>query len=252
MKRNRVSALVGVGAAIVVMIVALGLLESTRGSRAEEGTLLRMPTFPPTPTIGQAPPDTQARGSKTLFADSFASDSSLSNWSFEDLADVLPEDKSVWTITEGQLQQSRTGLAATPSEQETIAVTGKADWTNYVISAKVYDFQNATFGLVVRRQGNSFYRYRAISDVYEDTPKHILEKVVNGVATPLATLDGPGYSRRQWHTVSMSAVGSTITVQLDGKRVLQATDTTLASGQAGLYTRAFGGIRFDDVTIAQP
>lgn len=252
MKRHRVPALVGVGAAIVVMIVALGLLESVRGSRAQEGTLLHLPTFPPTPTIGQAPPDTQARSSKTLFADSFASSTSLSGWSFVDLEDVLPEDKSVWTVQDGQLQQSRTGEAATPSEQETLAVTGKSDWTDYVVSAKVYDFQNATFGLVARRQGNSFYRYRAISDVYEDTPKQVLEKVVNGVATPLATLDGPGYSKRQWHSVTMSVVGSAITVQLDGKQVLTANDSTLTSGQAGLYTRAFGGIRFDDVTIAQP
>lgn len=252
MKRHRVPALVGVGAAIVVMIVALGLLESVRGSRAEEGTLLRLPSFAPTPTIGQAPPDTQARGSKTMFADSFAGEASLASWSFVDLEQVLPEDTSVWTVQDGQLQQSRTGAAAAPSQQETLAVTGKSDWTNYVVSAKVYDFQNATFGLVARRQGNSFYRYRVIADLYEDTPKQILEKVVNGVATPLATLDGPGYSKRQWHSVSMSVVGPSITVQLDGKQVLTASDSSLTSGQAGLYTRAFGGIRFDDVTIAQP
>jgi len=30
------------------------------------------------------------------------------------------------------------------------------------------------------------------------------------------------------------------------------TDSTLASGQAGLYTRALGGIRFDDFLVAAP
>jgi len=46
--------------------------------------------------------------------------------------------------------------------------------------------------------------------------------------------------------------GSQIRVTLDGKVVAEATDSTLTSGQAGIYTRALGGIRFDDFRVATP
>ena len=133
-----------------------------------------------------------------------------------------------------------------------MALTGDPGWTDYTVSASVYDQNNATFGLVARRQGNSFYRYRIIADQFEATPKQILEKVVNGVATPLVTREGPGYAPRQWHTIAMRVVGPSIRVTLDGALVAEASDSTLAGGQAGLYTRALGGIRFDDVTVSAP
>jgi hypothetical protein len=72
------------------------------------------------------------------------------------------------------------------------------------------------------------------------------------VATPLATLQGPGYEQRQWHTAALRVAGANLQVTLDGKVVAEATDASLASGQAGLYTRALGGIRFDDVTVTSP
>jgi hypothetical protein len=133
-----------------------------------------------------------------------------------------------------------------------MAITGDPAWTNYTISAKVYDQENATFGLVARRQGDSFYRYRIIASSLSGTPKQVLEKVVNGEATALATLETPGYEQRQWHTVALSVAGSNIRVTLDGAVVMEATDSTLTSGQAGIYTRALGGIRFDDVTVTAP
>ncbi|GAB4213767.1 MAG: hypothetical protein OHK0022_51350 [Roseiflexaceae bacterium] len=251
MKRNQVSALLSAGALLVVLVAVVALIAS-QPSRAGEGTLVKFPDFPPTPTAGQAPPDTQAVGGARLFSEAFASAASLSAWSVIDPQNLLPEDASNWLVEEGQLIQDRAGFAKSPSERETMLVAGTTSWTDYVVSAKVYDSQNATFGLVARRQGDSFYRYRVIADLYEATPKHVLEKVVNGVATPLATLDGPGYAKRKWHSVSLSVVGSKIEARLNGALVLQATDSTLTSGQAGLYTRAFGGIRFDDVAVAQP
>jgi hypothetical protein len=187
-----------------------------------------------------------------LAASDFSSANAVANWQFIDLSDVLPEDQSVWKVEDGALVQNRTANAGNPSIQETIAVVGDQKWTDYTITAKVYDQMNATFGLVARRTGNSFYRYRAIANRYPDTPKQVLEKVVDGVATPLVTVDKPGYDQLQWHVVSMTVSGSHIRVTLDGTVVAEATDTTFASGQAGLYTRAIGGIRFDDVVITKP
>lgn len=252
MNRQRIALLAAAGVICVLVISGLGLSVSRSGRAEEAPPLLRYPTFPPTPTVAPPPSDPLDTVGTPLFTDSFGSEGALTNWQIVDLQPGLPEDRSVWVVKDGQLVQNRTAAAGNPNEQETLAVTGKGVWTDYRVSAKVYDQNNATFGLVVRRQGNSFYRYRIIASQYEATPKQVLEKVIDGVATPLATLDGPGYEQRTWHVVSMQVIGTQITVTLDGEIVAQATDATLRSGQAGLYTRAFGGIRFDDVAITTP
>ncbi len=176
----------------------------------------------------------------------------MQNIQVVDPDDIMPEDQALWAVEDGALVQNRTANANSPNVHETTAMLGNPAWDNYTVSAKVYDENNITFGLVARRQGGSFYRYRVLANDYSDTPKQVLEKVIDGVATPLATKDSPGYDQRQWHTVSLSVVGSKITAILDGKAILEATDTALAKGQAGLYTRAVGGIRFDDVAITRP
>ena len=176
----------------------------------------------------------------------------LARWQIVDPAGLPPEDHANWDIQDGALVQDGTGAAHDPNTHETMALMGDPGWTDYTVSAKVYDQQNATFGLVARRQNNSFYRYRIIANSFSGTPKQVLEKVVNGVATPLVAHDAPGYDQRQWHIVALTVAGTSIRVTLDGTLVAETTDASLASGQAGLYTRAIGGIRFDDVVVAMP
>ena len=191
------------------------------------------------------------RGAAVLFADSFDGEKAAGSWEFADLNDVLPEERAAWVVQDGRLAQNGTVIPQSPKSHETAAFVGDASWTDYTVSAKVYDQINGSFGLIARRNGNSFYRYTVIADFYEGGPKHLLEKVVDGVATPLASIDAPGYEQRRWYTVSMSVSGQEIRVWLDGKLVATATDATLASGQAGLYTRAIGNIFFDDVAVTK-
>jgi hypothetical protein len=252
MKRHRLIVVALASLMSLGAIVLLGLNASVSG-RAEEGApLLEYPEFPPTPTVAPAPAAPPHVAGAVLAAASFDTPDALAAWQIVDPADLQPEDRSVWDIGDGALMQNRTAAAGDPNTYETMALTGDPAWTNYTVSASVYDQNNASFGLVARRQGNSFYRYRIIADHLEATPKQVLEKVVDGVATPLASLDGPGYARRQWHTIAMSVAGPSIRVTLDGTLVAEATDTALVGGQAGLYTRALGGIRFDDVTVTAP
>jgi hypothetical protein len=238
---------------VSLAVVALLGMNAIRSGRAEEPEpILKMPTYPPTPTIAPAPASAPSVAGAPLASFNFDAATALSPWQIIDDEGIPAQYRSVWEIQDGALAQNRTADAGNPNIQETMAVTGDPAWADYTISAKVYDQKNATFGLVARRQGNSFYRYRIIANRYEATPKQILEKVVKGVATPLVTHDKPGYDQRQWHTVALSVAGSHITVTLDGTVVAEATDTSLTSGQAGLYTRALGSIRFDDVVIARP
>jgi hypothetical protein len=236
-----------------VAAVALLGFNATRSGRAEEGApILTYPDITPTATIAPVPESKPQVAGAPLQSESFDSPDALAHWEILDPADIMPEDHANWVIQDGVLVQDRTGAAHDPNTNETMAITGDPSWTNYTVSAKVYDQENATFGLVARRQGNSFYRYRIIASSLSGTPKQVLEKVIDGVATPLVTLETPGYEQRQWHTVALSVAGTNIRVTLDGAVVAEATDAALTSGQAGLYTRALGGIRFDDVTVTAP
>jgi hypothetical protein len=251
MKRFRLPIGYITGVAAVLLVVSLVFLSRGSTSANDQDPVLKMPDFPPTPTVPAPPADASKPSGTRLLGDTFTSEGTLARWEFVDTAQV-PADKANWVVENGQLLQDRTGLDKAPNTSPTMAFTGDPQWANYTVSTKVYDENNATFGLVARRQGNSFYRFRMNADSYPDTPKLVLEKVVDGVATPLVTSDGPGYTQHQWHTAALTVRGTAIQATVDGKVVAQATDSTLSSGQAGLYTLELGYIRFDDVTVAAP
>jgi hypothetical protein len=252
MKRQRPLIFALASLACIAVIALLGLNAARSGRAEEEAPILTYPDITPTATIAPPPASKPNVAGAPLVSESFDSPNALASWEILDPEAVMPEDRANWEVRDGVLIQTGTGAAHDPNTNETMAFAGAPSLTDYTISAKVYDQENVTFGLVARRQGNSFYRYRIIASNLSGTPKQALEKVVDGVATPLITLEGPGYEQRQWHTVALSVAGATIRVTLDGAVVAEATDTTLTSGQAGLYTRALGGIRFDDVTVTAP
>lgn len=255
MKYHRIFIAVAASLSIVIVLSVLGQGLSRRGQAGEEPLPTPMFDFQPEPTatLPVPPTDVAMIASETLFSDGFATEESLQSWTFLDLAeDLLPENQAVWQIENGYLLQDATGPAATSDPHEILAVTGPSSWTDYTITADVYDRYNATFGLVARRQGNSFYRYRVLAEPSTNGSMHVVEKVIDGVVTPLVEVNGPGYTYQRWYSVTLSVVGSTITVMLDGETVATATDTTLTNGQGGLYTLALGGILFDNVQIVAP
>jgi hypothetical protein len=193
-----------------------------------------------------------------LTAAAFDDAASLSDWEIVDLEFVLPESRSVWTVRDGRLVQDAIAAAGNPSIQETVALTGSAEWTDYTVRVSFYDFFNGTAGLVARYSGAdptiaSYYRFRMLKSTFADTPKRVLEKVEGGVATTLTAIDEPGFTERAWHILALSVNGNTITATLDGQIVAQAEDPApLKAGRAGIYTRAIGGIIFDDFAVVQP
>lgn len=253
MKRYRLSIALTTGLIALLAIFAVGLLTNTGIQAQEEPTLLEYPPSEPTPVVGAANTTKAApAGGAVLFSDTFEAAKVAPNWEVVDLADTLPDDQAAWTIAEGRLVQDGTTLAGTSNSRETLLVAGDSAWADYVVSVDGYDLYTGNFGVVARRQGNSFYRYQLIAESLPDGPKHVLEKVVNGVPTQLAVLDAPGYTQRQWHNVALSVQGSTIQAYLDGRLILEASDTELAAGQAGLFTRPLAGILFDNATVSRP
>lgn len=265
MKRSRtvpliVSLVVG---ALVVAGVGLALLAPQPGAAQSQGPLLQYPSYPPTPTIGPNPTaGAGLAGGAVLAQATFDDASALGAWQFVDLqtgpAALLAEQASNWQVADGRLVQDYAGRARNPSIQETqglLAVGGAAD---VAVTASFYDEFNGTAGLVARYTGSDavtarYYRFRVLKDSYPATPKLVLEKVDAGAVTTLVAIKGPGFTERAWHTLGLSVVGGRLTATLDGQVVAEAQDDApLPAGQAGLYTRAIGGILFDDFLVTAP
>jgi hypothetical protein len=70
--------------------------------------------------------------------------------------------------------------------------------------------------------------------------------VENGRRKQLATAPAKA-SKGDWHQVEVEHVGDRITCSLDGKELLQATDSTFAEGGVGLWTKADARTSFDEL-----
>ncbi len=247
----------GVVIVLLTAIVAVVLWQAPRGVAQEQPPMLEYPPFPPTPTIGPNPTaPVVPQHATTLAADAFDDPATAGAWTFVPLEPIrLAEQRPVWAIADGRLQQRFTASAGNPSTLETAAVTGAPAWTDYTVQVSFYDLYNGTAGLVARYTGDdpltaSYYRYRILKNAYPATPKQVLERVHQGVTTTLVEIREPGFTDRVWHVLAMNVTGDTITVTLDGTVVVEAFDPEpLPAGRAGVYTRAMGGILFDDFSV---
>jgi hypothetical protein len=79
-----------------------------------------------------------------------------------------------------------------------------------------------------------------------------LYKVVDGKRTQLATVEELQAPAGKWHTLDIRMQGDKIACSLNGKRLIEATDTTFTkSGKIGLWTKADAETRFDQL-VAHP
>lgn len=249
--------------AFVALLVLSGLAVLTRapvGVAQEQQPLIEYPAFPPTPTMGPNPTPAAGLASGVVIAsESFSDPDAFAAWSVGDLAFVLPEGRSVWRVDEGRLLQAYTAAAGNPNTLETTALHPTV-WADGSIRTSFYDLHNGVAGLMVRYNDNNgdgttatYYRYRIIKNSYSATPKQVLEKVVDGVAESLVEITTPGFDEYTWNVLEFSAIGGRLTVTLNGTVVAEATDPQpLEAGRSGIYSRALGGILFDDVVITAP
>jgi hypothetical protein len=259
MKRYRTSTVLStIVGALVVVALGVALWQAPQGVAQEQQPILEYPDYPPTPTVGSNPTAPASLQGVALAQADFSDPGALSAWEVVDQTFVLAESRALWEVAEGRLLQANTAAAGNPSTHETAAIIGDAGWSDYTVQVSFYDLTNGTAGLLARYSGAnpqtaSYYRYRILKDSYEATPKQVLEKVEGGVATTLAEQVGPGFAEREWHVLALSVAGGRLTVRLDGQVVAEAEDPApLAAGRAGIYTRAMGGILFDDFSVTAP
>jgi hypothetical protein len=98
-------------------------------------------------------------------------------------------------------------------------------------------------GLMFRlRDSDNYYITRA--NALEGNVR--LYRVVNGDRQQVAGAD-LDVTAGQWHTLEATVQGTKLTVSWDGRAVIDANDTTFASGKIGLWTKADSVTAFDDL-----
>jgi hypothetical protein len=255
-RQRSINALIaGISGFVLVLLVAVALnLFGLRGQGQAQEMPALFPTIylTPTPEVPTKPTRPATLSGSLLASPTLRTDADLSSWEFVDVGVLLSDQRSVWNVEDGALLQNRTAAAGNSGTYETMAFIGSPTWSDYTLTTRFYDQGNGNVGLVVRRQGESFYRLRMLANIYSDTPRLVLEKVVAGVATPLATRDIPGHALHTWYELTLQVEGDRLQASLDGRPLIEAQDQTLTSGQPGIYTRAMGRIRFADLRVTNP
>ena len=101
-------------------------------------------------------------------------------------------------------------------------------------------------GIVARFQSRDGY-YVVRANALEDNVRFY--KVVSGARHQIAGAD-TRVTASEWHTLRLVLQGSRATVDFDGKRLFEASDSTFAqAGRIGLWTKADSVTEFDDLNV---
>jgi hypothetical protein len=195
-----------------------------------------------TPTGGTAGTMPTPPGRQTIplpYTDDFET-SMASDWRFISVP---------WTVTDdggnNVLQLSSTGDSET-----TWAVGGDRNWTDVRVEMRVKFVSGEGMILLSPRWLNTdsyaFVEYEA-----EDKPK--LRSRVNGSTSDLITAaETITFTLGQWHTVAVTLVGTSSTLEIDGTVIgMNASSTLAPSGGIGIAVEN-GIVAIDDVSVTAP
>jgi hypothetical protein len=166
---------------------------------------------------------------------------------------LLHED--VWTggDEEGKTYLEMHVLNERPFQHQSIMVTGDADWFDYTYEAKVRP-------LLYKEVAGLAFRYH--------TNRHHYQFVLTGGNKALLRLRLPlektyrqaeyqtlgeaafPYDMRKWYTMRVENKGPAIRAYIDGKLVIQASDSQILKGRIGVLASV--PARFTDVLVTAP
>lgn len=151
-----------------------------------------------------------------------------------------------WTISDGVFSQTDSSLAegAMP-----VAYWDKASFRDGAIGVKIRPISgriDQAGGIVFRaRDPENYYVVRL--NVLEKNVK--LYRVIKGQRSQIKSVEAD-LAAGQWYALRVEAVGPAIAVRLDGKKLFEARDDTLAGpGKIGLWTKADSVAQFDAMTV---
>lgn len=196
----------------------------------------------PTPTV-PVPIPSAVPAAPAGFTDLFEQSSNLTtSWVIED-APAASEGPSNWRIQNGLLLQSSNIYFTNPEVtlyEGTNAITRQGPWQNMRLSVKIKPTDNDGIGVMFRYQNpDNYYRFYTIQDPSNGGPFTRLEVKENGKFRTLATDKLPLHEESTLPAaVVISANGSQLTVEVNGKQRFQVSDATFSQGKAGLMTFA--------------
>jgi hypothetical protein len=155
---------------------------------------------------------------------------------------------SNWKIVNGTWQTKDGNLLGGPGEGRIFRDLTQSDYTITVNGATLN--QGNGYGVFFRATNTS--KVNGYSFQYDPGyGAFIMRKWVNGnELAPFAVASAPGYN---WYGTSRDiqivAKGSTFTAYVDGKQVLQGSDSTYSQGGVGLRTWSSTTARFGKITV---
>ncbi len=223
---------------------------------------------PPAPPVSSTPPPS-APAPPAASASAVAappSETTAPSWSFDsDKADGAPSGFSFGRTGQGRAGKWVVKAADDAPSRPNVLVQLDADTTDYRFPIAVADASSFTdlalsvsckptsghvdqgCGLIWRyKDENNYYVTRA--NALEDNVR--LYYVKDGKRIQISSWSGKVASR-QWHKLSVTAKGNRFDVSFDGKKVLEATDSTFPGpGKVGVWTKADSVIEFDDLSAS--
>jgi hypothetical protein len=162
---------------------------------------------------------------------------------------------NVWKVVADDTAPSKSGLvlaqtAAGPSALFNLCVRQDGSYKDVELSVAfkaVKGDKDQGGGFVWRYQdANNYYvtRMNPLEDNYR------LYHVIAGKRTQFAGKEELKVPTGTWHTLKMRHVGDTIECYLDGKKQIEAKDTTITkAGKVGLWTKADAQTHFDNFQV---
>jgi hypothetical protein len=186
----------------------------------------------------------------------YAGDGAKRTWNFDDeptgkIAKNFTNEVGEWTVVASDNGKVLAQSAKNANAVFNIALAGDTGAKDVDLSVRMKAVAGETDqggGLVWRaKDAKNYYlaRYNPLEDNYR------LYKVVDGRRTLIQNADIPHSDG--WHTLRVTMSGDQIACYYDGKKSLEAKDTTFpGAGKIGLWSKADAQSHFDDLTLITP
>jgi hypothetical protein len=186
---------------------------------------------------------------------SLAGDSTKKTWDFESdepgkIANGFSNEVGQWQVTKDGDNHVLYQKAKNDDSTFNVALIQGTSFKDIDLSVRLKAVAGEVDrggGLIWRAKDKANYyicRYNPLEDNYR------VYKVENGKRTQFASAKVSG--DEAWHTVRATMVGAKINCYLDGKKLLEAEDSTFPeAGRIGLWSKADAQSYFDDLSASE-
>jgi hypothetical protein len=186
----------------------------------------------------------------------YAAEDVKRTWSFDDeatgrIAKGFTNEVGQWSVVASDSGKALAQSAKNPNAVFNITLISDTNAKDVDLSVRMKAVAGETDqggGLVWRaKDAKNYYlaRYNPLEDNYR------LYRVVGGKRTLIQNVDIT--HSEGWHTLRVTMTGDQITCFYDGKKTLEAKDSTFPeAGKIGLWSKADAQSQFDDLTLGMP